>query len=71
MIFTGNIRKKLTDYKLLDKLFPEHEKRHLYLAPPFLVEDYVPVANVAYKSGILKVKMLRFHALRCLRGLDG
>ena len=29
--------------------------RTLYLAPPFLVEDYIPVAQKAFESGLLKV----------------
>ena len=58
MIFTRHIRKHLTESKLSDKLFPEHEKRCLYLAPPFLVEDYVPVAVGAHETGILKVNQV-------------
>ena len=32
-----------------------HLHRTLHLAPPFLIEDYIPVAQKAFESGLLKV----------------
>ena len=37
------------------KLLPCLQNRNLHLAPPFLVEDHVPVAVDAHRSGLLKV----------------
>ena len=37
------------------KLLPCLQNRNLHLAPPFLVEDHVPVAVDAHRNGLLKV----------------
>ena len=37
------------------KLLPSLQNRNLHLAPPFLVEDHVPVAVDAHRNGLLKV----------------
>ena len=55
MIFVRNARKTIANSKQSDNFFLENKNRSLHLAPPFLVEDYVPVAVNAYKAGILKV----------------
>ena len=55
MILIRCIKTKLTDSKFYPKLFLEDGKRYLYLAPPFLLDDYEPVALGAYKTGVLKV----------------
>ena len=56
MIFIRSIN-KLNKCKLSDIFQLQCETRSLHLAPPFLVEDYTPVAIDAYKSGLLKVKL--------------
>ena len=37
------------------KLLPCLQNRNLHLAPPFLVEDHVPVAVDTHRNGLLKV----------------
>ena len=53
--------------KNLTNIHTDHLNFHrtLHLAPPFLVEDYIPVAQKAFESGLLKVmcQSLRFKSL--------
>jgi len=41
-------------WRSLARLMAKREKRTLYLAPPFIVENYQPLALEAFKSGQLK-----------------
>ena len=50
--------KRLTNCKYYDKSAVKVKTRGLHLAPPFLVEDYIPVAVSAHKSGLLKVNCI-------------
>ena len=47
---------------------PENSRRHLYLAPPFLVGDYEPVAVKTHREGRLedKVKLSRAELEQCV-----
>ena len=56
MIIIRNIRKKLIDGIAFSKIFFGGENRCLHLAPPFLVEDYVPAAVKANDTGVLTVR---------------
>ncbi len=43
---------------LLNKTFSKvHQDRSLYLAPPFLVHDYEPIALATHRQGRLRAKV--------------
>ena len=58
MIVRRCIKTKSVESRLFSKAISEDGKRYLHLAPPFLLDDYEPVALDVYKAGILKVVSL-------------
>ena len=55
MKFTNHVSTRMKYCSGSLKLLPCLQNRKLHLAPPFLVEDHVPVAVDVHRNGLLKV----------------